>query len=346
MSDEKNRIKKYFGEILKPSDLGLKDKLVVTNVRKLGQGTSNLNYLVIANGRKFIFRLNMDPKNKKKSRKEYDSLRLIERYDFGPKAWFIDESRKHFDSDFIIISYLDGKTIDKLSEYLKPQMIRKIALLCAKLHSVKLNNKLKNLDKVDTLKGYRTYYVNLKKSYLTYIRKELKDKRLLKIINGTYDKIGEQIPNSPYKSDQVLSQGDFCEQNVISFKGKYNLIDFEDLEITDRRSHLAHLLVDFGRPFEGKDKELFIRTYCDEAKIDIPDLIEGINIWIPLKIFAVFLWSVQHTLKVKNKEMHSSFLKNNDLDRDVLYVRTMFKRNLRFKNIDQKYKKFDVGIAF
>ena len=108
----KLKIKEYF-EKINPSELGLKIKVKVKSISKLGQGTGNLNYLVIANKKKFVFRLNMDPKNKIKSKKEFDALKIAEKYGISPKARYLDNSRKNFESDLIIIDYIEGKTVDK-----------------------------------------------------------------------------------------------------------------------------------------------------------------------------------------------------------------------------------------
>ena len=51
-----------------------KDEIKVNSVSKLGMGTSNLNYLVEANGEKFVFRINMELGKKRKSRREFNGL--------------------------------------------------------------------------------------------------------------------------------------------------------------------------------------------------------------------------------------------------------------------------------
>jgi len=77
-------------ESLDPKQFGLKTKLKVKTIFKLGQGTGNLNYLVVVNNKKFVFRINMDHKNKTKSRKEFNSLKIVEKYSIGPKTRLID----------------------------------------------------------------------------------------------------------------------------------------------------------------------------------------------------------------------------------------------------------------
>jgi len=94
------------------------------------------------------------------------------------------------------------------------------------------------------------------------------------------------------------------------------------------------------KPFNEKQKQLFIKEYLKYRKEK--DLEEQINYFIPILCLSIFLWAIEHTLKVKNKEFHKEFLKKNDIRKDIAYVKTMFKRNLRAGVIDQKYNDLDL----
>lgn len=340
----KSQIKSYL-ENLSPKQLELKTKLRVKSISKLGQGTGNLNYLVIVNNKKFVFRINMDPKNKTKSRKEFNSLKIVEKYSVGPKTRLIDESRKIFDTDLIILDYIEGKTVDKTKDYLKPKMYKEIGKLCAKLHSIKITKNLKKLDYNETFSGYKNHIKFVKREYVNYLVSNVKNKILLKIIKDTFSKQSKNIPKTKYQTDIVLSQGDFCEQNVIVHKGEYKLIDFEDLELADRANHISHIFADFGKPLDEIEKELFLKEYIKITKIKKDDLVKKIKVWIPLKLFEIFLWSLKHSLVVKKGKMHPQFYENDNMERNISYAKTMFKRCLRFGVIDKKYKNFDVGNA-
>jgi thiamine kinase-like enzyme len=338
----KEKIKSYF-EKLKPEQLGLKGKKVkVKYISKLGQGTGNLNYLVVANNNKFVFRLNMQPDERKKSRKEFNSLKIADKYKIGPKPIFIDESKKVFDTSLIIISYIEGKTTDKTKDYLKPKMYKKIGELCGKLHSFKLTNDLKKLDYDETFYGYKNQMGFVKKEFLNYLNTNIKDKSFVKMINETFDKQAKKIPKEKYNVDAVLSQGDFCEQNIVVNKGEYKLIDFEYLGLADRANHLSSIFSDFGRPFDEEQKELFLKEYLKYNKVNEKELREKVEIWIPLKLFKIFLWSLKHALIIKEGKMHPEFYKNDKMQGNIDYSKTMFKRCLRFGVIDKKYNDFDI----
>ncbi len=336
-----DKIKSYF-EKLKPGKLGLKGKLKVNAVEKLGMGTGNANYLVKVNNKKFVFRLNMDPKNKNKSRKEFFGLKTIEKKGISPKALVLDESRKEFDSDLLILSYIEGIESNKIKPYLSKNMMKNLGKLCGEVHSIKISGKLNQLlvYAVDP----KVFYKNLKKEYLIYIYKNIKNKLFLEMIKQTYSNLGKKILEKKPPIRLVLSQGDFCEQNIIVKGNKYGLIDFEDLELTDPAAQVAHIFIDFGKPFDEKQKKIFLNEYFKKYRAESKEeFMKRVESWIPLKRIAVFLWSIWHVLKIKNKELHPHFLKHDESEKNISYVKTIFKRSLREGIIDQKYKNLDLG---
>ena len=338
----KTKIKSYF-EKLNPKKLGLKVKIKVSSVKKLGIGTSNLNYLVSIGKKKFIFRMNMEPGFKNKSKKEFDALKIVEKIGIAPKVYLLDDSRKEFDSDFIILGYLEGKTSNKVKEYYQDKMFKKLAGLLAKMHSIPVKGKVNKLGKKD-YGGYESSVKFLKKSYLNYINKHISNKKFLEMLDETFLNLKKSIPKEKYSPRIVVSQGDFCEQNIIVNNGKYSLIDFEDLELGDASSEIAQIFVTFGEPFDEKQKEIFLKEYIKsvERKFDYEELKDEIEKWVPFLFFNIFLWSIKHVLRIKNKEMHEEFVKNNDLKGDLAYVKVMLKRCVANGVIDKKWKDFDI----
>jgi len=326
------QIKQYVESLL-PKQLGLKQKIKVSRISKLGMGTGNLNYLVVANKKKFVYRMNMDLKDKKKSRREFEALKIVEKYKIGPIARVLDETRKSFDSDFIILDYIEGKTVDKTKEYFSDMMVRKIARLLATIHSIKLTPELKNLPKMRT--SYRDEK-QIIRDYLAYIKSKTNNVQLVNMIEDSATQLLRLVPPDRDNVNLVLTQGDFCEQNVIVHNGEYKLIDFEDLGLIDPAAEVSHVLLDFGRPFEEKQREIFFSEYLTIKK---DRLLRGrVEIYSPLLSLSIFLWSIEHILKSKNKQMHKEYLKNNDSAKDFQYLKTTFKRALKAGVIDKKYK--------
>lgn len=333
----KRKIKNYFNS-LNPEKLGLKSHIKVKSVSKLGQGVCNLNYLVKTNQGKFIFRLNADLKNKTKSKKEFNALKIIEKSKISPKAYILDESRKFFDSDFIILEYLDGKLCTKVKPYFDENMIKNLAKLLAKIHSIKITSKMKR----QIARDYLDYRNQIKKmeSYLKYIKKNSNDYEFLGILDEIVKKLKNQIRGKTLKSKLVLSHGDFHSGNVIINKGNFFLIDFERFEITNQASALSHIFIHFKRGiFTGKQRVVFLSEYRKHVKTNKGIELE-IDNFIPLKIMGLFLWSVKFILKVKNNEMHKEFLSNHE--RNINNAIRCFKQALKFGAIDNKYKNLNL----
>lgn len=64
-----SKIKEYVRKI-DPEVLGLNKAVKEIEVKKLGLGESNLNYLVKVNRKQFMFRINIDPSSPTKSKTE------------------------------------------------------------------------------------------------------------------------------------------------------------------------------------------------------------------------------------------------------------------------------------
>jgi len=242
------RIKDYF-KLLKPSDLGLNKKIIVKSVKKLGQGTSNLNYLVNINGKKFVIRINANPNDIKKSGREFQNLKMIEKLKISPRPILLEENKNYLGADFLIVDYLEGKTVDNTKIYFSDFMIKNIAKLLAKIHSTKITKDMKNQLTVNP-GNPETIFAKVINIYLRYIKDNIQNKRFWKMINESIAKTRKNLKKIPRTKTLVLSQGDFCEQNIVYNKGKFRLIDFEDLELTNPIEQIAHITIDFGKTLQ------------------------------------------------------------------------------------------------
>lgn len=276
----KKQIKLYF-ENLDSKQLNVKSKIKVMSISKLGSGASNFNYLVKTNSGKFIFRINAKTGDFGKSKKEYNNLKMIEKYGIGPRVYLLDESKKIFDSDFIIIDYLGGVRCTQIQPYFDEKMIKSLARLLAKIHSVRIGPKMKKLDYYSlTPKDELKFFKNYKK----YISKNLKNKEILNMIDKVFLKLKKKVASAKIKSKLVLSQGDFHKENIIVNKGQYYLIDFENLEITNQASALAHLFIDFKHAaFNAKQQERFLKEYIRYVACS-KNIKEEIKLFFPITV--------------------------------------------------------------
>lgn len=334
----KEKIANYV-KLLKPSDLGLKRNILIKSIEPLGKGMGNFNYLLVVNDKRFVFRINASKDSKGKSKKEFDGLKLIEKLNIGPKALVFEKDSKYVGSEFIILSYIEGETVDKTEVYFKDSMIEGIARLLAKMHSIKIAPKIKKELPINEI-SKKNLFVKLIDNYLNYIKKHVSNKEFLEMINSTASKIKEEYDKIEKTSKLVLSQGDVCAPNVLYHKGEFKLIDFEHLQLVDPVEQIAHISVDFGIPFDERQKKLFLKEYLKIRKEK--NLESRVNRYIPILYFVIFLWAVEYALKVKNKEFNNDFLKDHDIEKDYEYIDIMFKRNIGAGVIGKEYQKLDV----
>jgi len=330
----KEEIRSYF-ENLAPQKLGLNKKIRGDSIVELARGASHYNYLVKIDDKKFVFRLDADVKSRGKCKREFRALKLVEKYKIAPKAWVLDESKSSFKTDLLILDYIEGKTLEKSK--LTEKIIKKIAKIATRIHSIKITKELKKLKHEEI--NYRDYLKEVR-GYINYIKRHIKNSEFINIINKAYFRLKKQIPKKISNNSLVLSQGDFCRQNVIFHTGKYRLIDFESLALTDPAAEIAHIFIDFSKPFNEKQKQIFLREYLKIRKD--AGLIERIKTYIPLKHFIILLWSVSHVLKMKNKHLHEFFIKGRNINKDIAYAKLSFKRAINAEVINNRYKDFDI----
>ena len=332
----KLKIKSYF-ESLNHEQIGLKKEIKVYSIKTLGTGANNANFLVTANGGKFVFRLNMHPHSRNKSRAEFNSLKLVENLGIAPKVWILDDSRKIFNSDFIILDYIEGKTLDKKNYAINNKFIKEIVKLTVKFHSMSLKGGLLKLPKEEA--NYRALLESIKNKYIS-LAKLTSNKQILKMIKESYDNLRKNTTNERYHP-VVATHGDIAEQNIVIHNGKMKLIDFEGLEITDPAADIAYILTQFGkREFNEKQRNFFLDEYL-KLKKDTT-LRERVKIFIPLKNFSNFVWAVAQALKIKNGLLHQYYTKKHTLKNAFVYAQKILDRCIKDGSIDKKYRSLNL----
>ncbi|MEJ2268071.1 MAG: aminoglycoside phosphotransferase family protein [Nanoarchaeota archaeon] len=286
---------KYYFENLNPKKLGLKEKIKVSKIGKLGKGLSSLNYLVVTNHKKFIFRLKVD-EDMASAEREFKNLEFFKDKDFAPKVYLFDSSKKEFEAPFLILNYLEGKTIKEINNFDK-KLIEELAEFLAKIHSMKIVDEMKNLPK----KNYDEMMKKAERQKKAF-EKICKDKEFKKIMDKGYKEILKKYGNFNFPSEMILAHGDFCSVNVLFNKNKYYLIDLEDLELSDPACEIAHIFIDFGKPFNEKNKKIFLDKYLEFR--DEEDLKERVEKYVLLWFLSGMYWGFVHL----HKKIHGSFL--------------------------------------
>lgn len=305
---------------LDPTILGL-NKIESIHIQKIGLGESNLNYLAIVNRKKFTIRINMYPHFPNKSENEFTSLKIVEPLGITPKVFHYESSKEILGETFIILEYLEGRSLDKYKK-IGGDIIRKLGVAVAQLHNTNINNienrlKRQGSSKTDLLNMIQQMleYIKIKRKHYFSIRGEFEN-----VLEKSYKHL--QRLNFNIKPSYVLGHGDIDPSNVISLQGKLKLIDWEDLGLIDPALEIVGVFDSFD--LSTKEKELFLISYLEVRKDT--SLKKKIPIFLPFQVFKVFCWAIMHLYEIGERELHEDFLKEQDLKEHIEYAEKMFNK--------------------
>nr|ADQ54409.1 choline/ethanolamine kinase [uncultured marine crenarchaeote E37-7F] len=323
-----HKIKEYLRK-LDPTILDI-DNIQSISTHKIGLGESNLNYLAIINGKKFNIRINMYPHFPKKSENEFNSLKIVEPLGITPKVFHYEASKEILGETFIILEYLDGRSLNKYKK-IGGDVIRKLGVAVAQLHNTNINNienrlKRHGSSKMDLLNIIKQMieYINRKRKHYFPIRGVFEN-----VLEKSYKHL--QRLNFPIKPSYVLGHGDIDPSNVISSQRKLKLIDWEDLGLMDPALEIVGLFDSFD--LSNKEKELFLKGYL-EVREDT-SLKKKLPIFLPFQIFRVFCWAIMHIYELGEGETNEVFLKEQDLKEHIDYTEKMFTKCKKAEIIDK-----------
>lgn len=337
MDRTKQLIKGYLQK-LDPETLGL-NKIESIRVKKIGLGESNLNYLAIVDEKKFTVRINMDSRSPSKSKKEYNSLRVVEHLDLAPEAFHLETSREYLGEPFIILEYLEGKSLEKLRK-IDENTVKELGRIVAQLHSTNIDDIERGLEKIgssktdilDEIRGRIDYIKTKRRSYF-------KEKgKFENILTDSYEKLQQLRFEKPY---YALGHGDIAPQNVIISGEGLKMIDWEDLGLIDPAYEIAIIFASFD--FSDRQKEWFLDEYSKNKKY--PELRKRIPLFLLLHLFCDFCWAIMHVYEIGEGEMHESFLKEQYLKEHIDFAKKMF-RKCKEEGIIDKGARWDSSRIF
>jgi len=339
MDRSEQMIKGYLRK-LDPKIFGL-DGIKSIRIKRIGLGESNLNYLTIINGKKFIVRINMDPRSLNKSKKEYNSLRIVEHLGIAPKVFHLETSKKCLGETFIILEYLEGKSLEECKKVDK-NTLRKLGRIVAQLHNTSIDNIRKHMGKIGSSKTDILNDIRIRIDYIKTKRKiYFKGKREFEdVLTNSYRRLQQlKFDSKPY---YILGHGDIAPQNVIISAGKeLKLIDWEDLGLIDPAYEIAIIFDSFD--FSDRQKELFLEEYSKVKKY--PDLRKRIPLFWLLQLFSDFCWAIMHVYEIGEEEMHESFLREQNLKEHIDYAKKMFQK-CKKEGIIDKNARWDASKIF
>lgn len=337
----KDEIKHYF-ENLKPEQIGLKGRIIVDSISELGLGESNLNYLVAANNKKFVVRINMDTNSPDKSKREFKALKIVESLHIYPKAFVLDESKKYISETFVIIEYVEGNSLDKAKKKLDIKVIRKLAQLVANLHSLKIKKKLPK-----ERPTYNSWILTIKER-INYIKKQrskyFDNDDFDRLLDKTFSEVRLIAKNAKYKNIFLIGHGDICQQNIIVHNGELKLIDWESLGLRDPASDIGMIFEGFGIDFSKEQEEEFLKEYL---KVRYDKTLRGrLKTFRPIIQFEQFVWATMHVFEIGEKEMHEHFLERKNIQEQISYAKQCFNKCIKLGVVDKKWSKIRFSNLF
>jgi len=318
------KIKRYF-EGMNPKILGVK-KVVITSIKKLGIGESNLNYIVETLERKFVFRLHIEHNTINKPKWEFIILKSIEKLNVAPKPFLYELKNKMFRSSFIILEYVEGKALP--NDYqLSDEQLKILAKELTILHLYKITKKIPP-NKL-SFKGYLTRF----KQDIRYINKKISENKLGNSFSETLLNIKniliKEVRKNEEKNVSCITHGDIAPQNIIEVPSGFKFIDWESAGIGDPAAEVAFVIDGIGFPISETQKKAFLNEYlkhrCDST------LQQRINLFIKLIRFEQVLWSIKRIYEINDKELSIEYLAKENKFEIVSYLNWSIEKLLKLE---------------
>jgi thiamine kinase-like enzyme len=291
------KVRMYF-ESLKPSQLDISEKIKVSSIERILKGESTIKYLVIANGKKFVVRLNADLQNKVKVRDEFNALRAVEKLDIGPRAFLKDTSKKFLKYEFLIVEYVEGDTLE--GKRITKKMIKDVAELFVKMRSIK--------DKLPINKEMSSYS-NLMLEFkfrLRYVESKIgKSHKFSKLMRKTISELTSKAKVIP-KNVLFPCHADVISLNIVLNKNKLKLIDFEGFGLMDHTLEIAYVFESFtNRPFTQEERKIFLGIYL--KLVNDKTFLKRLTFATDVILVGEFFWEVWQYYRITSGDLPKFF---------------------------------------
>ncbi len=326
----KTQIENYFEKV---NPLNFKDEKIL-KISKLGTGESNLNFLIQTTKNKYLMRFDITNKSISDFKQEYEILKRLESSNITQKALFIDTSKKYFKDNFMILSYIEGKSLDKL----KNLCYNKLAKKLANLHKLNINfvNKTHSFDK---------HMIKIEKT-IKKLKNDLKKFNEKDTVQGIFEIYHQNLKRGLKKYKPVLTfcHGDVCLPNTLFRNKDFYLIDWELSRKMDPALELSYYFYEFS--YTEKQKDKFLKEYLKIRKDKT--LKQRMKFTDFFVAFSGYFNTLHACFNIAKKRGNKDYLENADLKEywewGDYYLGLICKLNLFNKDFEKKLKKDLKGI--
>lgn len=220
------------------------------SVENLANGEYNFNYkinIVIKYheieeiNESAVFRVNYGSQMNLENQLEYEYEALLYLKDsfFTPKAIFLDTSKSLIDKDYLVMEFLQGRSLDYKID------LDKAANCLARVHKY---NKIRNFEFIEAENPFEAILDECYSMYQKYLDSDLFDSRVDKRIKLVFNKVESILEDKKTSSkelfnlDKTLINTEVNSSNFIVNNKDCYLIDWEKPIIGEKEQDLGHFL--------------------------------------------------------------------------------------------------------
>jgi thiamine kinase-like enzyme len=304
ISGLEDQIVEYLGNV-SGDGLGIEPTCPI-EILDMTPGAYNLNFHVAIDGKRFIFRVNIQQQSGLAEQIDYESavMQYLYRYDITPKVFHIDNTKTFFDFDILIEEYLEGPYI-ALTEAEMPA----VAALLAKLHSLD-PTKLALITWSKPLEDTRQLVLS---DLQEYKAKKSADEQVIVRTNQFLAKIDPLIwEKAGLFAPDSINHTDVAVDNFIKTRAGLKLIDWEKPRFDDCSYDLCCFLAEpcqlwcLPEVLPAAGREVFLKEYIRLSGRDEALVREKVRVREPLVAMHWIFWGLNRLCDLKDQTTASA----------------------------------------
>lgn len=298
------KIVKYLHD-LAPEILGLNQCRNI-EILAMTPGSYNLNYHVVVDDIRFIFRVNIRAQSGLSNQIDYEFkvMKFLEPYQITARAFYFDNSRKHFDFDILIEEYLEGSWLSLTEEDMPAA-----AEIIARLHMLNPHPLSLITWSDPLLDTVKLLQIDLDE----YKPKKSADKKVISLTEKFFKIMNPRIEKmrSIFKPDGI-NHTDVAIDNFVKTKQGLRLIDWEKPRFDDCSYDICCFL---NKPAQlwctpdvlsDRGREIFFNKYIEYSGKDSTLMAEKVAVREPLVALHWIYWGMNRMCDLKDQTTASA----------------------------------------